>query len=67
MKKTNRTKLGLSHETLRPLTNARLVDAAGGLSDGCGPTFLNQCPLTHPTSKYNMCSGNQACLTATTI
>ena len=66
MKKKNVTKLSLAHETIRALTDDAATRVAGGVSDGCGPTNLTVCPLTHPTSAYNMCSGNKACLTQTT-
>jgi hypothetical protein len=66
MKKKNVTKLSLTHETIRALDAIDAPRVAGGVSDGCGPTYLTVCPTNHPTSAYNMCSGNRACLTQTT-
>ena len=66
MKKNRTSKLSLSHETIRTLDLADAARVAGAVSDGCGQTYLTNCPLTHPTSAYNMCSGNRACLTQTT-
>jgi hypothetical protein len=40
MKKTDKPKLNVNIETVRPLTNDELDDAAGGKSAGCA-TYIN--------------------------
>ena len=67
MKKQDSKRLALGRETIRSLSGAQIADAAGAESDGCGRTYLTQCPTTHPTSVYNMCSGARGCLTETTF